>query len=256
MPPGFFLSTFQVFGFAATYLKRFYLNNSVMDYFPREMMLTALYLACKVADYPLGLNAFTQHIPRNRDRYSYFISHSELFLMEKLQYDIWIHAPYRPLSGFLVDLLAHRKQSAPEGASESLNADLMAKLKAEGYDIIHDWYQTDLCLTHPPSQIALAVLVELGRIHPELEVEEFVKNEVCGCASGDKEAEDKWVELREKIEHVQTTVIGEFDFLTDLSYGSELEMALLKCRNPLYDPLSEEYAAARKQAEELMAFSD
>ncbi|KAH9285433.1 putative cyclin-H [Echinococcus granulosus] len=249
----------DVFGFAATYLKRFYLNNSVMDYFPREMMLTALYLACKAADYPLGLQTFAAHIPRNREHYSEIVVHSELFLMEKLQYDIWIHTPYRPLSGLLVDLLAYRKTQLGEPmkieAGEVATADMMTSLKKEGYEIIHKWFQTDLCLTHSPSQFALAVLLELGQKHPDLGVEEFVKNSVCEYDSSDESMEQKWTALNEKMEQIQA-MIGEFEFLSDLTYGSALEAVLMQCRNPLYDPLSEEYAAAKEQAEKLMSFLD
>ncbi|KAL5111893.1 putative cyclin-H [Taenia crassiceps] len=249
----------DVFGFAATYLKRFYLNNSVMDYFPREMMLTALYLACKVADYPLGLETFAAHIPRNREHYSEIVVHSELFLMEKLQYDIWIHTPYRPLNGLLVDLLAYRRiqrgDTIKTEAEELATVDMMVNLKKEGHEIIHKWFQTDLCLTHSPSQFALAVLLELGRKYPDLGVEEFVKNSVCQYNSSDESMEQKWMVLNEKMEQIQS-MVGEFEFISDLTCGSDLEAVLMQCRNPLYDPLSEEYAAAKKQAEKLLSFLD
>ncbi|KAL5962376.1 putative cyclin-H [Taenia solium] len=249
----------DVFGFAATYLKRFYLNNSVMDYFPREMMLTSLYLACKVADYPLGLETFAAHIPRNREHYSEIVVHSELFLMEKLQYDIWIHTPYRPLNGLLVDFLAYRRiqrgEAMEEEAEELATADMMANLKKEGYEIIHKWFQTDLCLTHSPSQFALAVLLELGRKYRDLGVEKFVKNSVCEHDSSDESMEQKWTVLNEKMEQIQA-MVGEFEFISDLTCGSDLEAVLMQCRNPLYDPLSEEYAAAKKQAEKLLSFLD
>uniref|UniRef100_A0A5K3FM75 Proteasome subunit alpha type n=1 Tax=Mesocestoides corti TaxID=53468 RepID=A0A5K3FM75_MESCO len=267
----------DVFGFAATYFKRFYLNNSVMDYFPREMMLTALYLACKAADFPLGLQTFTSHIPRNRERYSDFIVNSELFLMEKLQYDLWIHTPYRPLCGLIVDLVAYQNALRERRGQKPVEdaASLVATLKAEGYEIIHTWFQTDLCLTHPPSQFALAVLLELGRTRPELEVEAFVRDEVCGCAplksdepcgdssrgeenqpsvqSGEPTPQQQWSNLSEKMEHIQA-MIAEFEFLEDLSQTGEEEAVLLQCRNPLYDPLSEEYAAAKERANKLMSF--
>jgi len=33
---------------ALHYFKRFYLRNSVMDYHPKEILVTCVYLACKV----------------------------------------------------------------------------------------------------------------------------------------------------------------------------------------------------------------
>ncbi|VDP87760.1 unnamed protein product [Echinostoma caproni] len=174
----------EVFGFAVTYLKRFYLHHSVMDFYPREMMLTCLYMACKAADFPIGIQTFTSHIPRNQDRYSYFILNSELFLLESLSYDLWVFTPYRPLTGLIMDLVAYQKRlhQNRNGTDVSLNEiELVNELRKEGTELINLWYQTDLCLTVHPSQFALAVLVELGRTRPHLDVEVFVRDELCGC---------------------------------------------------------------------------
>nr|CUU99798.1 cyclin [Hymenolepis microstoma] len=242
----------QVFGFAATYLKRFYLNNSVMDYSPREMMLTALYLAFKAADYPISLNRFVDHIPRNRERYHAFISRSELFLMDKLLYDLWIYPPYRPLVGFLVELIAFR-QSKDSSMTDEVATELMNSLRKEGYEIINTWFQTDLCFTNPPSQYALAVVMELGRRHPELQTADFVSTVVLGdvtAEDGDEESvEQKKERLWDKLEAIQT-MISEFDFIVDLSVGLELENVLAECRNPLYDIDSDDYKEIQRQAME------
>ena len=37
---------------ALAYFQRFYLHNSVMDYHPKDVMLTVLWVACKVEHYP------------------------------------------------------------------------------------------------------------------------------------------------------------------------------------------------------------
>ncbi|TPP60259.1 putative cyclin-H [Fasciola gigantica] len=174
----------EVFGFAVTYLKRFYLHHSVMDFYPREMMLTCLYMACKAADFPVGIQTFTSHIPRNQERYSYFILNSELFLLEALGYDLWVFTPYRPLTGLIMDLVAYQKRlrKNSSGTQVSLNeVELVNELRKEGTELINLWYQTDLCLTVHPSQFALAILVELGRTRPQLDVEVFVRDELCGC---------------------------------------------------------------------------
>nr|CDS34041.1 cyclin [Hymenolepis microstoma] len=248
----------DVFGFAATYLKRFYLNNSVMDYSPREMMLTALYLAFKAADYPISLNRFVDHIPRNRERYHAFISRSELFLMDKLLYDLWIYPPYRPLVGFLVELIAFR-QSKDSSMTDEVATELMNSLRKEGYEIINTWFQTDLCFTNPPSQYALAVVMELGRRHPELQTADFVSTVVLGdvtAEDGDEESvEQKKERLWDKLEAIQT-MISEFDFIVDLSVGLELENVLAECRNPLYDIDSDDYKEIQRQAMERMSFLD
>lgn len=79
-----------------------------MNFYPRDMMLTCLYVACKAADFPIGIQVFVSHIPRNQDRYSHFILNSELFLLESLGYDLWVFTPYRALLGFIVELIAYQ----------------------------------------------------------------------------------------------------------------------------------------------------
>ena len=41
----------NVFGTSLQYFKRFYLSNSVMDYHPKEILVTAAYLACKAEEF-------------------------------------------------------------------------------------------------------------------------------------------------------------------------------------------------------------
>lgn len=79
-----------------------------MDFYPRDIMLTCLYVACKAADFPIGLQTFISHIPRNQERYSYLVLNSELFLMESLGYDLWVYTPYQALTGFVIDLVAYQ----------------------------------------------------------------------------------------------------------------------------------------------------
>ncbi|CAL8070896.1 unnamed protein product [Calicophoron daubneyi] len=287
----------EVYGFAVTYLKRFYLTHSVMDFYPREIMLLSLYMACKASDFPIGLQAFISHIPRNQERYSYFILNSELFLLEALHYDLWVYTPYRPLTGLIVDLISYQKrvlQTQDNKAACDLvrnEAALIKELRREGADLINMWYQTDLCLTVHPSQFALAVLVELGRTRPQLDVEVFVRDELCGCdpldkgkkssgsgvSDGEQESEDdednatnskpvlktepevtpeqRWKQLSGRLDFIRETV-SEFEFVLDLQPMSPEEIKLDQCRNPLYNLESEEYAEAKSHADSLLANFD
>lgn len=277
----------EVFGFAVTYLKRFYLNHSVMDFYPREMMLTCLYVACKAADFPVGLQAFIAHIPRNQERYSHFIINSELFLLESLNYDLWVFTPYRPLIGFIIDLVAYQKRIRNTDLKTyfgSSDAELVTELRREGTGLINLWYQTDLCLTVHPSQFALAVLVELGRTRPCLQVEVFIRDEVCGCdpvqkfknspptspdsdtedgtsplaskilvkSSSSPTMEDRWKQMSTRLDHIRE-IVRQFDFIVCLDSVGDEELKLEQCRNPLYNLDSEEYAGARSRAESLLS---
>ncbi|CAH8561778.1 unnamed protein product [Heterobilharzia americana] len=271
----------DVYGFAVTYFKRFYLNHSVMDFYPRDIMLTCLYIACKAADFPIGLKTFISHIPRNQERYTYLVLNSELFLLESLGYDLWVFTPYQALTGFVVDLVAYqrricRTQDESHLPDDRSDAQLVDELCKEGVNLINLWYQTDLCLTVHPSQFALAVLVELGHARPQLDVEVFVRDELCGCDPIQKykqhsdvddeeevsdvkpknnikcDPETRWQELSSRLDFIRQTV-DEFQFITDLGPVGEEEVILDKCRNPLYNLESDEYAEAKSKADKLMA---
>ncbi|VEL35402.1 unnamed protein product [Protopolystoma xenopodis] len=69
--------------------------------------------------------------------------------------------------------------ASAEEAEQTLR--LVKELCRKGFELLHQWHQTDLCLMLQPSQIALGVLVELGRGRPHLDVEAFVRDELCSC---------------------------------------------------------------------------
>ena len=68
-------------GTAFHYFKRFYLNNSVMDYHPKEILVTSVYLACKVEEFNVSMQQFVTNIPVN-------------FLVNQQDWDL-IHNYYR-----------------------------------------------------------------------------------------------------------------------------------------------------------------
>jgi len=52
----------SVVGTACMYFKRFYLNNSVMEYHPRIIMLTCAFLACKVDEFNVSSPQFVGNL--------------------------------------------------------------------------------------------------------------------------------------------------------------------------------------------------
>jgi len=47
---------------AITYYKRFYLNNSVMDFHPKHFLVTCVYLACKVDEFNVSMTQFVENV--------------------------------------------------------------------------------------------------------------------------------------------------------------------------------------------------
>lgn len=116
-----------VVGTAFHYFKRFYLNNSSMDYHPKEILwvltliqwysmniflnieprlsrATCVYLSCKVEEFNVSIGQFVANIKGDRNKAMDIILSNELLLMQELNYYLTVHNPFRPIEGFLIDI--------------------------------------------------------------------------------------------------------------------------------------------------------
>nr|XP_033778306.1 cyclin-H [Geotrypetes seraphini] len=141
----------SVMGTACMYFKRFYLNNSVMEYHPRIIMLTCVFLACKVDEFNVSSIQFVgnlQEVPLGQEKALEQILEYELLLIQQLNFHLIVHNPYRPFEGFLIDLktrypMLENPEVLRKAADEFLN-----------------WVAlTDACLLFTPSKIALAAIL-------------------------------------------------------------------------------------------------
>ena len=138
---------------AVAYLKRFYLRTSVMDHPPKEMFLVCLYMACKVEEHNLSVDRFVEILPVDRrEKTKDFILAHELLLMQRLNFHLTVHNPYRPMEGFIIDF----KTRCPKLADPE-----RWRPAAEGF--LRKALMTDVSLLFPPSQIALAALFSASR---------------------------------------------------------------------------------------------
>ncbi|XP_037949455.1 cyclin-H-like [Teleopsis dalmanni] len=136
-----------VVGTAFHYFKRFYLYNSVMDYHPKEILTTCVYLACKVEEFNVSIGQFVGNLKGDRSKAVNIILSNELLLMQKLNYYLTIHNPFRPLEGFLIDIKSRSEMANPE------------RLRPHIDEFIDQTFFTDACLLYSPSQIALAAIL-------------------------------------------------------------------------------------------------
>lgn len=108
---------------ATTYIKRFYLTNTVMDWHPKNVMygqlkacsvpftwliqvflvnrLTALFLATKTTNNPISLESYAAHIPRTE---SADVLELEFLVAQSLGFDFAVWHPHRALWGAWLDL--------------------------------------------------------------------------------------------------------------------------------------------------------
>ncbi|KAJ3517380.1 hypothetical protein NLJ89_g542 [Agrocybe chaxingu] len=128
---------------AITYLKRFYLKNTVMDWHPKNVMLTALFLATKTTNNPISLEMYTTHIPKTAPN---DVLDLEFLVAQSLGFEFAVWHAYRALWGIWLDV-----QNFP-GVTEKLETSL--------YDAALNHVRasrlTDVELIYSPSQIALS----------------------------------------------------------------------------------------------------
>lgn len=101
---------------AITYLKRFYLKNTVMDWHPKNVMyvfeislladhypcrLTALFLATKTTNNPISLEAYTTRIPRTSPS---DVLDLEFLVAQSLGFEFAVWHAHRALWGIWLDL--------------------------------------------------------------------------------------------------------------------------------------------------------
>ncbi|KAG6832471.1 hypothetical protein H0H92_001517 [Tricholoma furcatifolium] len=146
---------------AISYLKRFYLKNTVMDWHPKNVMcviyaisllklpnimtrLTALFLATKTTNNPISLETYTAHIPKTVPS---DVLDLEFLVAQSLGFEFAVWHAHRALWGIILDV-----QNLSDSLSDikSLYESALAHVRASRL--------TDAELIYTPSQIAFAAL--------------------------------------------------------------------------------------------------
>jgi len=138
----------SVTGTAFHYFKRFYLHNSIMDYHPKEILVTAVYLATKVEEFNVSINQFVSNVQGNQERATKIILNNELLLLKELNFHLTIHNPYRAVEGLLIDIKTR--------CSQLENVD---NFRQDIDSFLDQVYLTDAVLIYAPSQLALAAII-------------------------------------------------------------------------------------------------
>ncbi|KAH0838423.1 cyclin-like protein [Lanmaoa asiatica] len=131
---------------AISYLKRFYLRNTVMDWHPKNVMLTALFLATKTTNNPISLESYTSNIPRTSPS---DVLDLEFLVAQSLSFDFAVWHSHRALWGLWLDL-----QSLLDIADDQRSRDVYETALKH----VRNSRFTDAELIYAPSQIAFAAL--------------------------------------------------------------------------------------------------
>ncbi|XP_053182035.1 cyclin-H [Scomber japonicus] len=181
----------SVVGTAIMYFRRFYLNNSIMEYHPRIIMLTCAYLSCKVDEFNVSSTQFVgnllQETPAGQERVLEQILEYELLLIQQLNFHLVVHNPYRPMEGLLIDLKT-RYPILENPETLRKNAD----------DFLTQAAMTDAGLLFTPSQIALTAILNSAS-RAGLSIESYM-TECLGLK--DKETLTKTYESMRRMKHL------------------------------------------------------
>lgn len=215
---------------AISYLKRFYLKNTVMDWHPKNVMLTALFLATKTTNNPISLESYTSNIPKTS---SSDVLDLEFLVSQSLNFEFAVWHAHRALWGIWLDL-----QSLPDVSEDLRPQDV--------YDIAIKHVRasrfTDAELIYTPSQIALA---SLALASPLLAERWADSKAAAGAAQPLSATLDPTLGLVKYI-------ITQMGHPPDVEAVREVDRRLKLCKNPEKVPGSKAYLA-RQVAEQRRA---
>ncbi|CAH2044534.1 unnamed protein product, partial [Thlaspi arvense] len=139
---------------ALQYFKRFYLQWSVMQHHPKEIMLTCVYAACKIEENHVSAEEIGKGIKQDH--------HS-------LEFDLIVYAPYRAIEGFVRNM--EEFLQARDDEIQKLE-NLLKAATAEADKAM----LTDAPLLFPPGQLALAALRIANGILRVVDFDRYLEN--------------------------------------------------------------------------------
>lgn len=132
--------------------KRFYLSNSVMEFHPKFIVPTAIYVAGKVEEQYISVDTIAEQLHVD---HKHVIGH-EMVLLEGTRFQLIMYHPFRALLGFVDDFRGYAKAKGKE-----LPVDTLQKLHSNSCVVVNDMLLTDLPLVCYPSLLALAALAHV-----------------------------------------------------------------------------------------------
>ncbi|KAG5550644.1 hypothetical protein RHGRI_015555 [Rhododendron griersonianum] len=145
---------------ALIYFKRFYLQWSVMEHHPKDIMLTCIYAACKAEENHVSAEELGKAIEQDHQ----MILNNEMI---SLGFDLIVYAPYRALDGF-VDVMEEFIEANDDQLQTLKDVHETAKVESDKIML------TDAPLLFPPGQLALAALYRANEVHGLLDFERYV----------------------------------------------------------------------------------
>lgn len=141
---------------ATTFVKRFYLRNTCMDFHPKNIVITCIFLASKAENYPLNLADFARKLAGKSndaaviDENKRTVLDFEFLVSQSLQFEYAVTGAQRALYGLVLDLQS-LKEDGP-------SREEVHKLVAGARTNLVNSRLTDAEFVYTPAQIALACI--------------------------------------------------------------------------------------------------
>ncbi|GBB87830.1 hypothetical protein RclHR1_14310007 [Rhizophagus clarus] len=216
---------------AITYVKRFYLRNTMMDYHPRDIIITCLFLAAKTEFSFVPIEDFIKFLPTKATKEVFF--DLELIVARSLRYEFTIHHPYLSAYGLFLDMQTVLK-----------DAKTIQVIYEKSKEFIHKSLFTDTMFLYQPSQIALAT-VRIAAKELNFNLNSYFSIKF------NSEPKEKLDSLYKKLDEIEN-IIKEYE-PTPLNKAKEIDARLHKCKNPEKNPNS---AISRKRKLEREGLED
>lgn len=141
----------QVRATAISFLRKFYLVNSVMEYHPKLILLTCLFLAAKSENYFISIHTFCKRIPKTTPE---SILSLEFEILQSLKFTLLTHHPFRPLYGFFFDI--------QEVLKDDYSSKELGTIYDEARKLVDETLISDAVYHFTPPQIALACFKQIN----------------------------------------------------------------------------------------------
>ncbi|KAL9544634.1 hypothetical protein MBANPS3_007529 [Mucor bainieri] len=205
--------TDMVMATAVIYMKRFFLYNTVMDYYPKDILLTCLFLATKSESERISIDDFGKTFRLESTKK---VLNLEYTVSQGIKFQYYIHHPYRPAHGFFLDM-----QTGPTDI----------KLLKETYKkvgkAIAEILLSDLPFIYQPAQLALAAFMIAGK---ENGFDQQVKRYIT----------DRFGQDAPTLLSIIERIVGFLKTVTPVTQeeAKEIDRKLKLCMNPAMNPES------------------
>lgn len=206
----FFKLPTQVKATAVGFFKRFYLTYSAMEWRPKNVIYTCVFLAAKSENNFMLITSFVKAL---KDTEPKDILDLEFLALQSLHFTLLIHHPYRPLYGFFLDFQAVLLH--PQPLMYDVSVDTLGGL----YDKAKEWLNehallSDVGFLFTPPQIALAAMYDTDKRITDRYLKkkfmDFSRNQEAASKDGSREESMKQTS-EPSIAKESSTIEGDVD---------------------------------------------